>query len=47
MYECDVVFEILKQKLIFVFIFGYFDVIVGDFILDIDVSNDVIGVVLL
>lgn len=41
------VFELLKERFVLVLIFGYLDVIGGEFILDIDVSNEVIGVVLL
>lgn len=40
------VFELLKERFVLVLIFGYLDVNGGEFILDIDVSNEVIGVVL-
>lgn len=45
--ECDEVFNYFKLILVSVLIFSYLDVNGGFFILDIDVSNDVIGVVLL
>lgn len=44
--ECDDVFEILKQKFIFLLVFGYFD-FKCEFIVEIDVSMDGFGVVLL
>lgn len=44
--ECDEVFMLLKFKFVSVFIFGYLDVNGGIFILDMDVSSDIIGVVL-
>lgn len=46
MLECDEVFMLLKFKFVSVFIFGYLDVNGGIFILDMDVSSDIIGVVL-
>lgn len=47
MLECDYVFYEFWDKFIYFFIFGYLDVDGGLFVLDIDVSNDVIGCVLL